>query len=94
MDAEFRYRTEQVPLTTLEWIRQWWGGVIDAILAKPETHWTRWIQVRKGEPGYESAPFGCYIHPTRFTYENGEWMQVEPPKKETPPNLKWFDGQL
>ncbi len=95
MDAEIRYRTEQVPLTLWQRADIWRKGVVDAIRAKPETHWTRWIQVRKGEPGYESAPFGCYIdpNPMRFTYENGEWMQVEPPKEETPPNLKWFDGQ-
>ncbi len=91
----FRYRTEQVPLTFWQRVDIWWKGVVDAIRAKPETHWTRWVQVRKGEPGCESAPFGFFTdtNPMRFTYENGEWMQVEPPKQETPPNPKWFDGQ-
>ncbi len=95
MNEEFRYRTEQVPLTLGQRSNIWWKGVIDAIRAKPETHWTRWVLVKKGEAGYESAPFGCYINPNpmRFTYENEEWMQVEPTKQEMPPNLKWFYGQ-
>ena len=69
MNEGIRYRTEQVPLTFGQRADIWWKGVVDAIRAKPETHWTRWIQVRKGEPGYDSAPFTYRVdpYPMRFT---------------------------
>ncbi len=74
MDDEIRYRTEQVPLTLRQRSEMWWNGVVDAIWTKPETHWTRWIQVKKGEPGYESAPFICHVdpYPVRFTHHDDE----------------------
>jgi len=96
MSEELRYRTEQVPLTFGQRADIWWKGIIDAIRAKPETHWTRWIVVKKGEPGYDTAPWGCSVdpNPLRYTVNNdGEWIQVEPEREKTPPNLKWFDGQ-
>ncbi len=95
MNEEIRYRTEQVPLTLWQRADLWWKGVVDAIRAKPETHWTRWIHVEKGEAGYESAPyaFSTDPNPLRYTFSDGEFVKVEPTKEETPPNLKWFDGQ-
>ncbi len=91
MDDEIRYRTEQVPLTFGQRAEMWWNGVVDAIRANPETHWTLWIQVKKGEPGYDTAPFTCHVdpNPRRFRYENGEFKNVEPSDEITEPNPNW-----
>ncbi len=91
MNEEMRYRTEQVPLTLGQRADIWWKGIVDAIRSKPETHWTRWVLVKKGEAGYEDAPWGCITdpNPLRYKYENGKWVEVDMTEAATELNPSW-----
>ncbi len=95
MNEEFRYRTEQVPLTLRQRADIWWKGVVDAIRAKPETHWTRWIQVKEGEAGYDIAGFTWRTesNPMRFRYEkeNGTWVRVDTIDDSEVVNPSWHN---
>lgn len=92
---EFRYRTIRRQCSLMQRLRAWWIGVINAIRKSPDSYWVEWILVRKGEPGYDEAQWGCSVveDPIRYTYENGRYAPVGPSKNSSLKNPNYKDAE-
>lgn len=90
---DIRYRTEPRKYTFIQRFRIWWHGIHDAILEIPPTHYSEYIEVRKGEPGYDDAPwqFTTVSHPARFIIENGQCVPVNPETLSDETNPNWHN---
>lgn len=85
MSDHRRFKTVRRKLIVTERVEFWWESVayywkqfISAIFSKPPTETSDYVEVRKGDPDYDSAPWGLIPdeHALRYKLEDGEWKQV------------------
>ncbi len=91
MNEESRFRVELVRMTPWQRVRDWWHGVREAIRNTPETHYSKWIHVKPGDPGYEDATWGYVTdpNPLRYKFEKGQFVQVDMTEATTELNPNW-----
>lgn len=93
--SEVRYRVEWHDYTVFQRLRIWWRGILDAVKTVPDRKYGEYVQVQKGEFGYEDAPWSSVVcsNPLRYRFENGEYVQVDPESEPTEVNPDWTDGK-
>ncbi len=77
--TEIRYKIEFRKYTFWRRFRIWRQGIWDALLEIPPDRYAEYIQLKKGDAGYEEAhwKFETNLNPLRYTLGNGEWKHVK-----------------
>jgi hypothetical protein len=92
---DIRYRIKMQPYTKLERLWLWWRNIKCAIREVPETHYSEYIEVKKGDPDYNEAPYAftwVTSSPLRWEIKDGQYFAVDQTTPISQSNPNWRDA--